>query len=187
MLTKKFLSLLLAAGLAFGFSLNAGAVVVVNQEVLKIFNFENEKELEKSFTIVSCVKVMNGYFKDLGFLFKLNSKVVNLCKDFSNYCNMLCASANKNGEFTDFQQRDAIITEITQVITENENFKKQLDKIINGKTKHESLQCIGKGTSAKEQNADKHVKRQTWGFYHSLSPKNSTDKHAKRHTYGFNW
>ena len=144
MLAKKFLSLLLAAGLAFGFSLNAGAVAVVNQDVLKIFNFENEKELEKSFTIVSCVKVMNGYFKDLGFLFKLNSKVVNLCKDFSNYYNMLCASANKNEKFTDFEQRDAIITEVTKVITEDTQFTEQLNRIINGKTKHESLQCINK-------------------------------------------
>ena len=139
MLIKKFLSLLLAAGLAFGFSLNAGAVVVVNQEVLKIFNFENEKELKESFTIEGCVKVMNDYFKDLKFLFKLNSKVLNLCEHFSNYYNMLCASANKNEKFTDFEQRDAIITEVTKVITEDTQFTEQLNRIINGKTKHGSI------------------------------------------------
>ena len=179
MFTKKFLSLLLAAGLAFGFSLNAGATVaVVSQEVLKIFNCENEKELEENFGIAGCVGDINNSLKKLQPLFKLNLKVCNLCKNFSNYCNVLHTSAAKDGKFTNFQQRDAIITEITQVITENETFKKQLDRIINGKTKHESLQYIGNGTSAKEQNADKQAKRRT-GFHYSLFQENRKEK---RHT-----
>ena len=182
MLTKKFLSLLLAAGLAFGFSLNAGAVAVVNQDVLKIFNFENEKELEESFELTGYVKFVDDSLKKLPDDCKSNFSVRVLLNCVSGYSDKLTS-----GQLVSSQERDNVITEVTKVITENENFKKQLDKIINGKTKHESLQCIGKGTSAKEQNADKHVKRQTWGFYHSLSPKNSTDKHAKRHTYGFNW
>ena len=140
MFTKKFLSLLLAAGLVFGFSLNAGAVAVVNQDVLKIFNFENEKELEENFGIAGCVGDINNSLKKLQPLFKLNLKVSSLSRNVSNYYDKLCVSAAKNEKFTNFQQRDAIITEITQVITENETFKKQLDRIINGKTKHESLQ-----------------------------------------------
>lgn len=139
MFTKKFLSLLLAAGLAFGFSLNAGAVADVNQDVLEIFYCNDSKELEDKFATPACVGIVNNYFKKLQPLFKLNLKVCNLCKNFSNYCDVLHTSAAKDEKFTDFKQRDAIITEVTQVITENETFKKQLNRIINGKTKHNSI------------------------------------------------
>ena len=139
MFTKKFISLLLAVGLAFGFSLNAGAVVVVNQDVLEIFYCNDSKELEDKFATPACVGIVNNYFKKLQPLFKLNLKVCNLCKNFSNYSDVLHTSAAKDGKFTDFQQRDAIITEVTQVITENETFKEQLNRIINGKTKHNSI------------------------------------------------
>ena len=156
MFTKKFLSLLLAAGLAFGFSLNAGATVaVVSQEVLKIFNCENEKELEENFGIAGCVGDINNSLKKLQPLFKLNLKVCNLCKNFSNYCNVLHTSAAKDGKFTNFQQRDAIITEITQVITENEKFKKQLDRIINSKTKHLSRDTLS-GSSCYVHSSSEH-------------------------------
>ena len=139
MFIKKFLSLALAIGLAFGFSLNTGAA---NQDVLNIFNCKNEGELKELFTNVGCVEIVNKSFEDLQPNLKLNSNVLNLCEHLSSYRNVLRVTAAKNERFTDSQQRDAIINEVTKVITENKQFKKQLDKIINGKTTHISMKRL---------------------------------------------
>ena len=141
MLNKKISSLLLAIGLGlgFGFSLNTGAEnPAINPEVLTIFKCENEEQLKGLFTSVGCVGIVNKSLKDLQPNFS-DSQVFNLCVHFSDYYDALRATAAKNEEFTNFQQRDAIITEVTKVVTENKKFKKQLDKIINSKTKHSSF------------------------------------------------
>lgn len=135
MFTKKFLSLLLAVGLAFSFSLNAGAVAVVNQEVLKIFNCRDEKDLEKSFEITGYVKYMDSSLKkELSDDCKSNYPVKVLLDCISDYSNKLIS-----GQHVSSQERDDVITEITKVVTGNEQFKEQLDRIINGKTKHNSI------------------------------------------------
>ena len=143
MFTKKFLSLVLATGLAIGFSLNAGALSVVDQDVLKIFNCENEEELKESFSTAAGVGIVNKSLKDVQSKFKANSKVCELCECSLNYYNVLRTSAAKSEDSADFKERDNVIIKVAELIKENrefkEQFKKQLDKLINGKTKHVSI------------------------------------------------
>ena len=136
MLSKKILSFSLAVGLAFGISLNAGAVTVVSQDILKIFDCESEEELKESFTTVGCVGVVNRSLEQLHPQFESNQDVSELCTIFSFYYDVLRANAAKNTPFTAFEQRDAIIERVANVLITNDRFMKQFDRIINGKTKH---------------------------------------------------
>lgn len=128
MLSKKILSLLLVANLACGFSLSAGAVAVVSQDVLEIFNCSNGKELKDSFKSPGYLEFVNNYLGKLPDDLKLASDVSELRIHVSDYQNNLI-----NGNYV---LPDAIITEFTNVIANNKNFRSEFDEIIHGRTKH---------------------------------------------------
>lgn len=154
MFTKKFLSLVLAMGLAIGFSLDAGALlsvvdqdvlkifnyeneVVVNQEVLKVFNCENEEELEYNLKLPAYVGIVAKSFDKLPSEIKSSPDVSELCKQFIEFSEMVHSDPSITVESSDNYnkyrtQRDKVINELAKVIRNNGLFKNEFSKIITG-------------------------------------------------------
>ena len=144
MFTKKFLLLLLAVGLAFGFSLNAGAVVVVNQEVLKVFNCENENELKDTLKLPACVKIVAKRFDKLPREIQSSSDVLKLHNqfiEFSKTVHSVSSVTDKSSDnYKEYKtQRDKVINNFATVIRNNGLFKNEFSKIITGEINRLSL------------------------------------------------